>query len=124
MRELGKIFPKGGRIHMIKNLKLLRKEKGISQKTLGEVIGVSQQSINKYENYNIEPDINTLIHLANYFNTSVDFLVGNSEIRQLAEVAMTFNLTQDETDLVTEYRKLSDSEKETARTLLKRYNVD
>ncbi|MBQ4467256.1 MAG: helix-turn-helix transcriptional regulator [Firmicutes bacterium] len=108
---------------MIKNLKLLRKEKGISQKTLGEVIGVSQQSINKYENYNIEPDISTLIHLADYFNTSVDFLVGNSEIRQLAEVAMTFNLTQDETDLVTEYRKLSDSEKETARTLLKRYNL-
>ncbi|MBR6473989.1 MAG: helix-turn-helix transcriptional regulator, partial [Lachnospiraceae bacterium] len=36
---------------MIKNLKSLRKEKGISQKSLGEVIGVSQQSINKYENY-------------------------------------------------------------------------
>ena len=109
---------------MIKNLKLLRKEKGISQKTLGEVIGVSQQSINKYENYNIEPDISTLKHLAEYFNTSVDYLIGNSELRQVAEVAMSFNLTQDETDLVTEYRRLSDSEKEVVRLLLRKYNKD
>ena len=109
---------------MIKNLKSLRKEKGISQKSLGEVIGVSQQSINKYENYNIEPDINTLIHLAEYFNTSVDYLIGNSELRQVAEVAMSFILTQDETDLVTEYRRLSDSEKEVVRLLLRKYNKD
>ncbi|MBQ5441251.1 MAG: helix-turn-helix transcriptional regulator [Firmicutes bacterium] len=109
---------------MIKNLKLLRKECAISQKTLGEIIGVSQQSINKYENYNIEPDISTLIRLADYFNTSVDYLIGNSEIRQGAEMAMSFNLTQDETDLVTEYRKLSENEKEAARLLLKKYNRD
>ena len=107
---------------MIKNLKFLRKEKGISQKALGEVIGVSQQSINKYENYNIEPDIRTLIRLADYFNTSVDFLIGNTQVRQLAEVAMNFNLSLDETDLVTEYRKLSSSEKEIVRTILKKYN--
>ena len=109
---------------MIKNLKQLRKEKGISQKSLGEVIGVSQQSINKYENYNIEPDISTLIQLADYFNTSVDYLIGNSEIRQMAEVAMNFNLTQDETEMVTEYRKLSDSEKDVLRVILKKYNKD
>ncbi len=107
---------------MIKNLKKLRKEKGVSQKALGEVIGVSQQSINKYENYNIEPDISTLIHLSEYFNTSVDYLIGNTEIRQVAEVAMSYNLSQDEMDVVNEYRKLSEQERDVVRLILSKYN--
>ncbi len=45
---------------MIKNLKALRKEYNISQQQLANIIGVSQQSINKYENHNVEPDIETL----------------------------------------------------------------
>ena len=59
---------------MIRNLKKLRTEKGVSQRQLCEAIGVSQQSINKYENYEIEPDIRTLIMMAQYFDTSVDYL--------------------------------------------------
>lgn len=61
---------------MIKNLKALRTQRGISQRDLAEVIMVSQQSINKYENHNVEPDIQTLIKIADYFNVSLDYLVG------------------------------------------------
>lgn len=61
---------------MVKNLKELRVQAGISQQQLADVIGVSQQSINKYENHNIEPDIRTLVALADYFETSVDYLIG------------------------------------------------
>ena len=107
---------------MIKNLKMLRKEKGISQKSLGEEIGVSQQSINKYENYNIEPDISTLIHLAEFFNTSVDYLIGNTEIRPVAELAMSLKPTQDEIELINEHRRMTDSEREVVLMLLKKYN--
>ncbi|MGN0501777.1 MAG: helix-turn-helix transcriptional regulator, partial [Ruminococcus sp.] len=35
---------------MVKNLKLLRTKKGLSQQQLADIIGTSQQSINKYEN--------------------------------------------------------------------------
>lgn len=63
----------------MENLKKLRIEHKISQKQLADVIGVSQQSINKYENHNVEPDISTLKSLANYFNTSIDYLVGYSD---------------------------------------------
>lgn len=52
---------------MLENLKLLRSTAGISQKTLADSIGVSQQSINKYENHNIEPDIATLSRIADFF---------------------------------------------------------
>lgn len=60
---------------MLYHLKKLRMERNITQKMLADAIGVSQQSINKYENHNIEPDIETLVRLANYFDTSVDYLV-------------------------------------------------
>lgn len=61
---------------MVKNLKKLRNEQGISQRELADIIMVSQQSINKYENHNIEPDIDTLIKIADYFDVSIDYLVG------------------------------------------------
>lgn len=64
---------------MIKNLKLLRKKYNISQQSLANTIGVSQQSINKYENHNVEPDIDTLKAIAEFFNVSIDFLVGFNE---------------------------------------------
>ena len=62
---------------MVKNLRTLRMSKGISQQQLADVIGTSQQSINKYENHNVEPDISTLIMLADYFQVSVDYLIGH-----------------------------------------------
>ena len=42
---------------MLENLKKLREKTGTTQRQLAEAIGVSQQSVNKYENHNIEPDI-------------------------------------------------------------------
>ena len=60
-------------VKMVKNLKYLRTRYGISQQQLAEIAGVSQQSVNKYENHNIEPDIRTLTAFADFFPTSVDF---------------------------------------------------
>lgn len=54
-------------INMIKNLKKLRAEAGISQQQLESVGSVTQQSMNEYENHKVEPDIATLIMLADYF---------------------------------------------------------
>ena len=71
---------------MLVRLKMLRREKGITQKKLAEIVGTTQQSINKYENHNIEPDISTLITMADYFNISVDYLIGHSESRQTEEL--------------------------------------
>ena len=62
---------------MLINLKSLREDAAVSQKQLADAIGVSQQSINKYENHNIEPDIETMIRIADYFKTSVDYLIGH-----------------------------------------------
>lgn len=49
---------------MIANLKKLKEEAGMSQRQLADSIGVSQQSVNKYENHNVEPDIAVLVQIA------------------------------------------------------------
>lgn len=83
---------------MLVNLKTLRKQKGVSQQKLAEAIGVSQQSINRYENHNIEPDISTLIKIADFFDISIDTLVGRCKTEEL-------NIAEQE--LVSGFRLLS-----------------
>ena len=59
----------------MKRLKELRQKQKISQQKLAEHFHISQQSIWKYENGLAEPDICTLIQFADYFQTSVDYLI-------------------------------------------------
>jgi transcriptional regulator with XRE-family HTH domain len=108
---------------MIKNLRALRNKKGISQQQLAENIGVSQQSINKYENHNIEPDISTLIKLADYFSTSIDYLVGRMEVDQRIEISKKYDLNIDESYLIDGYRILNDKEKDSIRLVVGNYNA-
>ena len=89
---------------MIKNLKLLRSRKGISQGVLGAAIGVSQQSINKYENQDVEPNLALLSTLADYFNVTIDYLVGREDEADSFHAAV---LPEDEIFLLASYRKLS-----------------
>lgn len=106
---------------MLKNLKKLREEAGVSQKTLAESIGVSQQSINKYENHNIEPDIETLIRIANFFNTSVDYVIGNTEVRRKIEIVHTFELNDEEEKVLVGYRKLNRKQKDSIGLIMENY---
>lgn len=96
---------------MLPNLKILRKEHGISQQRLADAIGVSQQSINQYENHSVEPDISVLTRLADHFNTSIDFIVGRTEIRRPIEHTEAFHLNKDESEVITQYRVLKEAEK-------------
>ena len=107
---------------MLKNLKKLRLRKGLSQQRLADIIGVSQQSVNKYENHSIEPDMDTLISLANFFHTSVDYLVGHTDIDYIIEKVNHYDLNQDEARLLDGYRKLTDAEKESIQLVIDNYN--
>ncbi|MCM1114075.1 MAG: helix-turn-helix domain-containing protein [Clostridium sp.] len=55
----------------------LRKEKGISQKELGAMLGVSNKAVSKWETGAAAPKTETLIKLAEIFNLSVDDLLEN-----------------------------------------------
>lgn len=106
---------------MVKNLKKLRLEKGISQQQLAEIIGVSQQSIYKYEAQNVEPDLFILTSLADYFSTSVDYLIGHSDIRHKIEPVEPYELNRDESLLIELYRKLNKPEKDSLHLIANNY---
>lgn len=102
---------------MLKNLKYLRSASGISQKTLADNIGLSQQSINKYENHNIEPDIATLVRIADYFHTSVDYLVGHTS--NLSPLPLENDqMSPEESIILQKYRALPDKRKKIIQQLL------
>ena len=107
---------------MIKNLKKLRNENNLSQLALANILGISQQSINKYENHNIEPDISTLIDMANYFCVSIDYLVGR--IDEPTSTPSTYHFTPSEVSLINGYRSLSTTEKTCIDILVKTYNKE
>lgn len=54
----------------------LRKEKGVTQKDLAEYLQISRQAYANYEAGNRNPDFETLIKISEYFNVSVDYLLG------------------------------------------------
>ena len=91
-------------------LKKLREKTGTTQRQLAEAIGVSQQSVNKYENHNIEPDIETLVRIADYFAVSVDTVIGHAEDDG--------ELTESERLLLQKYRRLTPKRRAAVDALL------
>ena len=59
----------------------LRHEFKYTQEELGKKIGQKKSNISKYETGALEPGIDTLRELSKVFNVSLDFLMGNSDIR-------------------------------------------
>lgn len=106
---------------MLENLKKLREEAGVTQKQLADAVSVSQQSINKYENHNIEPDIATLVQIADFFHTSVDYLIGHSSIRRKVESVAPYDLTAKEASLIDQYRNLTDKQQESIHLIMENY---
>ncbi len=60
-------------------LKDLRKNQKITQKQLATDIGLSERNYQSLEYGNIKPSYDTLLKLADYFNISLDYLVGRSD---------------------------------------------
>lgn len=58
-----------------KKLKELRLEKGLSQRKLGEVFNVCNQTISFWESGSREPDLDMLLQIARYFGVSLETLL-------------------------------------------------
>ena len=57
----------------------LRKERGISQEEMANVVGVSRQAVQKWEAGTSRPDMDNLTALADYFGVTLDHLVRGGE---------------------------------------------
>jgi transcriptional regulator with XRE-family HTH domain len=106
---------------MVARLKELRIKKNISQQRLAIELGISQQSVNKYENHSIEPDIFLLIKIADFFGVSVDYLIGHSDVPRQLEVVQRYSLNSDEALLIEKYRQLTAAERESIALVMDNY---
>lgn len=59
------------------NLKLYREKYQHSQKELSNKLGISEKTLQRYENGTSEPTITILIRLSNIYQTSIDNIIGN-----------------------------------------------
>jgi transcriptional regulator with XRE-family HTH domain len=73
-------------INIAGNLKRLRKQREITQEDLANFIGVSFQAVSKWECGDGYPDITILPVLANFFDVTLDELVGMNEIKNQAKL--------------------------------------
>ena len=64
---------------MVNRIKELRTSISLTQSELGKVIGVNQSAIGKYERGELEPNIETIQKLADFFECSTDYLLGRSD---------------------------------------------
>ena len=66
----------------------LRKAKGLSQDELGQRIGVSRQTISKWELAQSYPDFQRLVILSDYFGMSLDALMKDIDVQDVREKNM------------------------------------
>ena len=62
----------------------LRKSSGLSQEQFGEIFGVSRQSVSKWESDTALPELSTIIKIADFFNISIDELLGRENTKTAA----------------------------------------
>lgn len=90
----------------MKMLRILRKNKGLSMKELGEIIGVAESTISQYETGKREPDFETLLKLGEYFNVSVDYLLRGDIAQNEKSPALT---KKDERDIAKKLEELKET---------------
>lgn len=105
----------------MKNLKKLRTNQKLSQQKLADILHISQQSIYKYENNITFPDISTLKQMADYFETSIDYLVGYTDIDHKIEPTNKEALNQNELLMLEHYRQLAPKQRALVQSIIDSY---
>lgn len=82
----------------MKNLKFLREQKGLTQQGLALIVNTTNQSISNWEQQKFMPDLDQLIKLADFFNVSIDYLVGR-------EVGKDFLIKKEYVSMLTNEQK-------------------
>lgn len=99
-------------------LKELRQLKGLSQQELADYLHCTAVSYSRYENGSRTPSLELLVQLADYFDVTLDYLLGRQNISEQG-------LTQYEVSLIEASRKADDRAKEDVLNLLALHsNID
>ncbi len=91
-------------------IKSLREEAGIAQKELAKHFNVAQNTVSSWETGKRDPDTETVIRIANFFDVTIDYVLGNSDIKK-APSFEDAGLSPDEAALLFDFRKLTEDQK-------------
>ena len=89
-------------------LKELRKSKKLTQTELGKILGVGKTTISMYETNNSTPNDEIKLKIAEYFNVSVDYLLGKTDIKNHTDdpnITVALHSNTDYDDLPDEAKK-------------------
>ena len=105
-----KIFKIILKLFIMIRLKELREEYALTQTQLAKELGFTQNIISKWEKGRIEPNIQTLVILSNYFHVTIDYLIGKDQA-VLTEENSVETITDEEKELLKEFKDLSQTQK-------------
>ena len=94
----------------MENLKKIREKRNINQLKIAMDIGITQESISKYETGNAFPSKEILIKLADYLNCSIDYLLNRTDNPNINKDKISKEDEKIE-NLIFRYKSLSDENK-------------
>lgn len=97
-----------------KRLKDLREELGLTQKQLAEELHLTYHAISGYERNKSEPSDEIKIKMARYFNVSIDYLLGISDLRN--------NNFEGENEIITMMKQMSKEDRQTVQKMIEILN--
>lgn len=86
-------------------IKQLREACGMTQVELAKNLSVTKQSVSNWENNNIQPSVEMLVSIADFFGVSVDYLLGRDSCRQLSAEGLTDSQMQHVNAIIKDIRK-------------------
>ncbi|MGX7203422.1 hypothetical protein BCR22_13465 [Enterococcus plantarum] len=87
-------------------LKQLRTEKKMTQQTIADLVGVNRATYTNWENGKREPELDKVVELATELNSTVDYLLGNSDINYLDITEKELkNLSKEEAQILSDEMK-------------------
>lgn len=98
----------------------LRQSLGITQKQLADKIGVKNYIVANWEQGRTEPSVKDLIDLANFFECSVDYLLGREN--DFGQITVVKNSQSEYTELISLYSELSESKRKAILDFIKQFN--
>lgn len=102
------------------NLRQMRESIGLSQQKVADQIGspLTQQKLHAYETGAYQPDIAMLKTLANFFETTIDYLVGNTDNPRKIEPVKEYALNEEEQGLMDRIRGLRPNKRQSLALFL------
>lgn len=93
-------------------IKQLRIENELLQSDLAQMLNVGQGTISNWENGRTEPDQDSLKTIAQHFDVSIDYILGNSDIKKEPTPKKWDSLTDVQKTVIAQMSKLPEAQQE------------